>query len=165
VLLGKKLPVALFIGRFQPFHKGHLFALGWIARRCRRVVVAIGSAQEKGTMKNPLSAQERKKIIRAGLSEANLLHKCDLCLVPDIPDNSRWVAHVDAHMPAYDVCFSNNALVLRLMRRAGKRTARVPFLRRSFYNATAIRERMREGKAWKGRVQASVWNALKEMED
>mgnify|MGYP001262099234 CR=1 FL=1 len=51
----KTKPVALFIGRFQPFHKGHLSALRWIAAKSSKVIVAIGSAQKSFEPDNPFT--------------------------------------------------------------------------------------------------------------
>ena len=151
-----KKPVALFIGRFQPLHKGHLSALRYIAARSSRVYVAIGSAQEKMTEKNPFSAQERKRMMRAVLAKEKLSRRCKVFLLQDIPNDYEWTMYLDARIPRYDVCYSNNALVLKLMRRAGKKVCRVPLFARAKYNATSVRERMREGKEWKSRVPEAV---------
>jgi nicotinamide-nucleotide adenylyltransferase len=152
--------VALFIGRFQPFHKGHLAALKYISARSARVLVVIGSAQEKGTAQNPFSARERLAFVRAALAEAHLSRKCKPYLLPDIPNDYEWTMYLDARIPHYDICYSNNARVLKLMRRAGKEVARVPLVQRSRYSATKIRERMRAKKEWRSRVPPSVAKAL-----
>ena len=144
--------VALFIGRFQPLHKGHLFALKHIAARSSRVYVVIGSAQEKKTEKNPFSARQRLAMMRAVLVKEKLAKKCKVYLLSDIPNDYEWVSYLDAHVPRYDVCYSNNALVLKLMRRSGKKVERVPLLARAKYRGKKIRERMRKGKEWKSRV-------------
>ena len=154
--IGRKKPTALFIGRFQPFHKGHLFALNWITKRSSKVFVVIGSAQEKGTVKNPFSAPERKAMLRAVLKSEGLAKKCGLFLLQDIPNDYEWASYLDAHVPAYDICYSNNALVLRLMRAAGKEVARVPLLARGKYRGELVRERMRAKKEWESRVPRVV---------
>ena len=148
--------VALFIGRFQPLHKGHLFALKHIAARSSRVYVVIGSAQEKKTEKNPFSARQRLAMMRAVLVKEKLAKKCKVYLLSDIPNDYEWVSYLDAHVPRYDVCYSNNALVLKLMRRSGKKVERVPLLARAKYRGKKIRERMRKGKEWKSRVPKVV---------
>jgi nicotinamide-nucleotide adenylyltransferase len=148
----RQKPTALFIGRFQPMHKGHLAALRYIAARAGKMLVVIGSAQERGTAKNPFSAQERKGMLRAVLVKEKLARKCRVYLLQDIPNDHEWASYLDSHVPRYDICFSNNALVLKLMRAAGKKVARVPMLARRKYNATAIRERMRAKKEWENRV-------------
>jgi nicotinamide-nucleotide adenylyltransferase len=153
--------VALFIGRFQPFHKGHLHAIRWIAEKSARVIVAIGSSQEKGTPENPYTAKKRRAMVKAALCESGLDGKCRVFLLADINNDEKWVAHVDASLPRYGICYSNNPLVLRLMREGGKKAARVPFLRRRYYNATAIRERMRQRLGWKERVPKAVAEEIK----
>ena len=67
------------------------------------------------------------------------------------------------HVPGYDVVYSNNALVKRLMMRAGKRVKAVPFFRRAYYNATKIRQRMKKGVEWKDRVPRAVERRLEKM--
>ena len=152
----EKKGIALFIGRFQPFHKGHLLALRWIVKRSARVIVMVGSAQKSGERENPFSAKERVRMMRAELAADGLLKKCRLVAVSDVNSDERWIAHVDANVPRYDVCYSNNALVKRLMKKAGKKVFTVPFFSKAKYNATKIRERIREEKEWKGRVPRKV---------
>lgn len=161
--MGKKLPVSLFIGRFQPFHKGHLAALKYISARSSRVLLVIGSAQLRNEPKNPFSASERKTMITAELREAGLSKKCRVLELTDINNDARWVSHVDAHVPRYDVCFSNNALVLKLMRKAGKKVARVPFFRKESYNATKIRARIKKGEKWADRVPRVVLERMEKI--
>lgn len=156
----KTKPVALFLGRFQPFHKGHLAALKWIAARSGRVIVAIGSAEKQNEPKNPFSEKEREKMIRAQLLAAGLSRKCALSSVTDINDNEKWVAHVDASVPRYDVAYSNNSLVKRLMRAAGKKVSAIPFFKKETFNATKIRGRMKTGKEWHDRVPKKVGEML-----
>ncbi|MCX8175347.1 MAG: nicotinamide-nucleotide adenylyltransferase [Candidatus Micrarchaeota archaeon] len=157
----KKNPTALFIGRFQPFHKGHLAALRWIAARSGRVIVAVGSAQESGTPANPFSLRERMQMLKKELAHEGLAKKCILAAVTDINSNERWVAHLDASVPPYDVAYSNNPLVRKLMKKAGRRVRRIPFFRKKRYNATEIRRLMKEGKRWEDRVPEKVEEVLK----
>jgi len=157
----KKLPVALFIGRFQPFHKGHLHAIRWIAARSSKVIVAIGSAQFSHTPENPFSLKERMRMVKRQLSAAGLLKKCVLRSVTDINDNTEWVAHLEAHVPKYDLFYSNNPLVTRLMKLGGRKVRKVPFLKMRTFNATKIREKMKGGKGWHKRVPHHVKKELK----
>jgi nicotinamide-nucleotide adenylyltransferase len=157
------MTTGLFLGRFQPFHRGHLFALKWIAARSGKVIVAVGSAQKSFEPKNPFTAKERLAMIRRELACEGLSGKCRLVAVTDVNDNERWVAHVDAAVPAYDVAYSNNALVIRLMGEAGKKVRRVPFFRRVLYDATKIRARMKKREKWQDRVPKKVVEQLKKL--
>lgn len=161
--MAKKMPVALFIGRFQPFHNGHLLALRWIAHRSKKVIVAIGSAQKSFEPKNPFTAKERMGMIRGQLKAAGIAEKCALVSVTDVNDNDSWVAHIDAHVPEYGVVYSNNALVRRLMKKAGKKVLAIPFFRRLLYDATKIRGMMKKKQKWQDRVPKKVLEQLKKM--
>ena len=158
-----KLPVALFIGRFQPFHKGHLSALKWILKRSSRAIIAIGSAQKSFEPKNPFTAKERMGMILGQLKAAGIARKCALVSVTDVNDNGRWATHVDKRVPHYDIVYSNNALVRRLMKKAGKEMRAVPFFSKGRFNATKIRERMKREQKWDDRVPAKIRLLLRKM--
>lgn len=155
--------VSLFIGRFQPFHNGHLSAVKWIAKRSSRVLVVIGSAQSSFEPKNPFSAAERKKMVQKQLAFAGLGRKCRVLTLTDVNDNAKWVAHVDSHVPRYDVAYSNNPLVVRLMRRAGKTVRAVPFFKKRKYEGKRIRAIMKAGKKWQDRVPSKVRLVLEKL--
>jgi len=54
---------ALFIGRFQPFHNAHLIDIKNVLKDVDEVIIAIGSSQEKNTLENPFSYNERKQMM------------------------------------------------------------------------------------------------------
>ena len=58
-----KEKIGLYIGRFQPFHKGHLSVVKEAVNHCDTLIIAVGSAQESRTKKNPFSFEERKVFI------------------------------------------------------------------------------------------------------
>src|SRR3989338_7288420 len=58
----KKYAIGLFIGRFQPFHKGHLHLIKRSLHYADKLTVAIGSANRRDKQ-NPLSLEKRKKIL------------------------------------------------------------------------------------------------------
>ena len=58
---------ALFVGRFQPFHNGHLDAIQYILSTEDRVVLVIGSAEENNVPANPFTAGERFQMIEADI--------------------------------------------------------------------------------------------------
>lgn len=59
----KKFNLALVVGRFQMFHNGHKDLIDTALMLADRVVVGIGSQQEKGTQLNPFSVWDRFKMI------------------------------------------------------------------------------------------------------
>ena len=58
---------AVLIGRFQPFHLGHLALLQQALRTAQQVVVVLGSAFQARSPKNPFTWQERQSLILGSL--------------------------------------------------------------------------------------------------
>lgn len=56
--------VGVFIGRFQPFHRGHERAVALALDKVDTLLVIVGSANEPRTARNPLTAGERITMIR-----------------------------------------------------------------------------------------------------
>jgi cytidyltransferase-like protein len=54
----------LFLGRFQPFHDGHAAIAADALKKCRHLIIAVGSAQESRTKRNPLTYYEREALIK-----------------------------------------------------------------------------------------------------
>ena len=62
----------LMVGRFQPFHKGHLFLVRQILQDCDELIIAIGSAQFNYSYTDPFTAGERIMMIHAALVESKI---------------------------------------------------------------------------------------------
>lgn len=99
--------IALFIGRFQPFHSGHLDAIKQISEN--EIIIGIGSSQYSGTNDNPYSFEERKEMI-----EKTLGKKHKIIAIPDIHDAKNWVAHVEKIVGRFDVVYTGNNFVKQL---------------------------------------------------
>lgn len=62
-MLEKHYKCGLYLGRFQPLHDGHVRVVTRMLADCDSIIIAIGSAQESGTVKNPLTYDFRKQLI------------------------------------------------------------------------------------------------------
>ena len=120
----KKSKTGLFIGRFQPFHLGHLDAIKQIAKECDTIIIAIGSAQYASTPDNPLSYQERKKLIEEVLGNR---WKYTLFPVEDVHQAQSWVEHINLKVPKYDYVFTSNGFVEDLFSEQGIPVKRLKF--------------------------------------
>lgn len=85
--------LAVFIGRFQPFHNGHLGLLQRALEQAPICVVVLGSAHQARTPKNPFTWQERAEMIRLAVPQAD---QARLRFVPvrDHYNEARWVQAV-----------------------------------------------------------------------
>jgi nicotinamide-nucleotide adenylyltransferase len=138
----------LFVGRFQPFHNGHLAAVRHIERQGHDPIVAIGSAQISHTLENPFTARERWSMIEGTLQAEGIGQGVAIVPVPDINRNTLWVRHVETLLPPFAVVYTNNALPALLFSEAGYKVEPIPFADRAHNEATQIRRLMIEGGPW-----------------
>jgi len=153
----KKASRALFVGRFQPFHIGHLHAVKYILKKADELVILVGSAQYSHTLENPFTAGERVTMIRLALNEAETDPAAySIIPVPDVNVHKVWVAHVSSYTPSFDRVFTNEPLTSRLFKEAGFKVEGIPFLDRDVYSATEIRRRILANENWIQLVPKSV---------
>ncbi len=73
----------IFIGRFQPFHHGHMAVLQAALARAQRVSVVLGSANQARSVRNVWNEAEREQMIRAAVDE-DQARRLEFAAVPDI---------------------------------------------------------------------------------
>lgn len=146
---------ALFLGRFQPLHLGHIEVVKRLAREHAEVVVAIGSAQVSHTQSNPFTVGERLEMVHGACRDAGLANVLVIPL-PDVGRNSVWVSHVKSYVPSFVALYTNNPLMTRLFHEAGVKVLPAPFHARDLYEGSRIRVLMREGGDWRSLVPAAA---------
>lgn len=87
------MTTAVVIGRFQPFHLGHLALLRAALERAERVVLVLGSAHQARSPRHPFSATERAEMVRLALTEADSA-RVEFLHLRDLYDETRWVQAV-----------------------------------------------------------------------
>ncbi|MEM1508838.1 MAG: nicotinamide-nucleotide adenylyltransferase [Thermofilaceae archaeon] len=153
------------MGRFQPFHKGHLHALKWILDREAETVIAVGSAQYSHSFKNPFTLGERLEMIAATLKEENLWDRVILAAVPDTDgQHSLWVQTVVSLCPRFRRVYTNEPLTRLLFEEAGYEVVGIPFLEREVYEGTKIRRIIAEGAEWEALVPPAAARIIKEID-
>jgi len=156
---------ALFIGRFQPFHEGHLYAVRYILRHYGYLVIAIGSSQEDYTSKNPLTEKERIEMLEKVFRQIGLPKKnYKIVSIPDINTNSIWPAYVAKKVGRFDIIVTASPFTKLLFEDAKYPVDFHPLLKRKFYSGTEIRNRILRNKSWDMLVPASVFVYLQKLD-
>ena len=137
----------LFIGRFQPFHLGHLDAIRFGLSKVENLWIGIGSSNKSNEKRNPFTADERKDMILSSL-ESSILKRIQVYYIPDIYDHEKWTQHVDSIVPKYDVVFSNDDFTTSLYQKRGVKVITVPLKDREKFSATNIRKKIAKGQSW-----------------
>jgi nicotinamide-nucleotide adenylyltransferase len=155
----------LYVGRFQPFHLGHLGAIKAVLKEVDELVIVIGSAQYSHNGNNPFTAGERLVMIRNALQEANVDYsKLWIVPVPDVHLHMLWVSALEGYTPKFNVIFSNEPLTQRLFMEKGYPVKNIPFLERQLYMSTIIREKMLQDESWMELVPKSVAAFIKQID-
>jgi nicotinamide-nucleotide adenylyltransferase len=155
---------SLFVGRFQPIHKGHLHTIKQILDSGEDLIIAIGSAQYSHTPDNPFSGGERMMLVKRALIDKKLpLDRIDIVPLPDINIHPLWVAHTKSLVPYFKKAYSHNPLVRRLLKDAGVKIGKTDLLDRATYSARQVRALMRAGdKSWEALLPTGVVELIKE---
>jgi nicotinamide-nucleotide adenylyltransferase len=155
----------LFVGRFQPFHLGHLGAVEDALKEVDELVIVIGSAQYSHRIDNPFTAGERLVMVRRALEEAKIDNsRIWIVPVPDVHLHMMWVSAVEGYTPRFEVVYSNEPLTRRLFIEAGYTVRPIRFHKRDVYSSTEIRAKMLSGGNWEELVPKSVAIIIKEID-
>lgn len=154
----------LFVGRFQPFHDGHLQAIKFALMKVDRLVIVVGSSQRDHEKRNPFTLGERLEMLWRALKDEGLLERIVTVPVPDVENHAVWVRTIEVSSPRFEVVFSNDPLTLLLFKEEGYETVEVPLQNRALYMATEIRRRMVGDEDWEDLVPKTVAEYLKEID-
>jgi len=86
----------VFIGRFQPFHKGHLSVVEEGLRQAGQMIILCGSAHQPRSVRNAWSFSEREAMIRASLTAEQNDRTHILPLMDALYNDEDWVRNVQA---------------------------------------------------------------------
>ena len=63
---------SVFIGRFQPFHKGHLNSIQMALKHSEKLIIILGSYRMSASLRAPWSSEERIEMIQSCLNSSQL---------------------------------------------------------------------------------------------
>ena len=157
------MKTALFPGRFQPFHKGHLKVIQDVLKDNDQIIIMLGSAQHSHKLGHPLTIEERKTLIIAALKEANISEKnYQIIAVEDINDYPNWVSHISYKLPKFDYVYTGSDAVKECFRLAKKENKVIDVPREEIpISATEIRKRILNNEDWEELVPKAVEKLLK----
>jgi nicotinamide-nucleotide adenylyltransferase len=155
---------ALFIGRFQPFHKGHLSAIKWILKKEGNVFIIIGSNQSFPTKENPFRFKERNKMIGETLVKENIKN-FKIFRMHDYKEDVFWakkVFKITKANPQNIKIFTMNPWTKKCFEKIGIKTESHPIFCNKLCG-TKIRKKIKNDEKWENLVPKSVFSLLKEI--
>ena len=149
----------LLIGRFQPFHLGHLEALQFALSKVDKLWVGLGSSNKPIQKNNPFSAEERKEMVLSSINDS-MKEKISIYFIPDLDDHVKWIKKIDSIVPKFDIVFSNDELTAHLYSRKSVQVISIPFLKRDELSGTNIRDLIISDQKWENLVPEGTRNFL-----
>lgn len=152
--MAKKYSVALFIGRFQPFHNGHLYSLKKAVEIADRVVVGVGSANEAKTENNPLDLVQRVQMVDEVIEQEKLsTYVLKVVGIDDYPSDDDWMREVEQKVGGFDVVVGNNSWTNNVIKESGRKVYKTGFHNRDELEGVKIRKLISDGdSSWMERV-------------
>ena len=137
----------LLIGRFQPFHNGHLYAVKFALSKVENLWIGIGSSNRANEKKNPFTADERKEMILSSIDD-EFSKRIQIFYIPDVDDHEKWTYQIDSIIPDYDVVFSNDDFTESLFSKREIKVIPVLLKEREFLSGTNIRNKIASDQNW-----------------
>lgn len=149
----------LLIGRFQPFHLGHLEALQFALSKVDKLWVGLGSSNKPIEKNNPFTAEQRKEMILSSINDS-MKEKISIYFIPDVDNHIRWIEKIDSIVPKFDMIFSNDDLTKHLYSKRNIQVLPIPFLNRESLSGTNIRDLIVSDQKWYDLVPDGTRNFL-----
>lgn len=156
---GKKV---IYAGRFQPFHNGHLSVVKWIMGQTNEITVVLGSMQEYGQKRHPLTCRERKEVMEKALTSEGITNY-RIFYLPDFMSDVAWakkLLEVTGSSADRIVVVTSNAWAQASCRKAGIEAVMNPMFLYDL-SATSVRKRIADGHMWEELVSKSTAEYLK----
>lgn len=160
----KPFSVAGIVGRFQPFHNGHLQLILEIYRTSEFVKIGIGSSQYAFTPENPFSFEERKRMIVSALKDQNIdTNTFRIFPIPDLHNISKWTTAMIEIMGNFDIFYSNSEWIRQYLSNHGKKIGALKKINFQQFNGTFIRSEIMADRTTSNLLPPTVITILKEI--
>ena len=147
------------IGRFQPFHLGHLDAVLFALSKVENLWIGVGSSNKHNEKRNPFTADERREMIVSSI-EPSIIDRISIFNIPDVDNHEKWTFEIDQIVPKYDVVFSNDEFTKTLFERRKIDVIPVVLKDREKFSGTNIRELIADDKNWQDLVPRGTRKVL-----
>lgn len=154
------MKIGLLIGRFQPFHFGHLYLIKKSLETVDQLVIGIGSASIFDE-NNPLSYEQRRIILKKVIEKENLKER--IIKIVDLEDffnDEKWLTNVKKKAGRFDLVIGNNEWINKIMENASYLVKRISYYKRYLYEGWRIRRLINRSLNWHQRVPSYLINDL-----
>jgi nicotinamide-nucleotide adenylyltransferase len=149
----------LLIGRFQPFHLGHLDALHFALSKVDKLWIGLGSSNKPIQKNNPFSAKERKEMILTSIDDS-MKQRIQIYFIPDLDNHIKWIELINTIIPKFDIIFTNDELTRHLYSKHNVTVLSIPFVKRDILSGTNIRNMIISDQKYEDLIPEGTKNFL-----
>lgn len=132
-----------FIGRFQGFHTGHLWAIYNALAISKSVVIGIGSSNVIN-FENPFPAEYRHQLIDRILRREGIRDRVSKIVhIPDHDDDGMWLKKTIEKTGEVQAVVGNNGWVNGIFANSGYAAVEIPMYERNKYKGKNVRGYLR----------------------
>jgi nicotinamide-nucleotide adenylyltransferase len=147
-----KYKTALVVGRFQPFHKGHLYLINKTFEVADKIIIAVGSSNIKNN-DNPLPYETRVAMLNKVIGHEKWTDRIiKIIPSPDDPSDDVWLKLLLENAGMFDIAIGNNSWTNGILKNAGYKVLEIPYYKRNLYQGIYIRKLFKNGGNWQERV-------------
>lgn len=157
----RRYEIGLLIGRFQPFHNGHLYLIKESLKKVDLLIIGIGSSNlnDEG---NPFDFGTRKKMVETVFEKEGLSDRLlKIVPIPDVPDDDEWLQITLKAVGKSDIVIGNNEWTNGIFEKAGIPVLRIAYHKRHLYEGSKIRQLLQSRERWEDRVPYYLVRYLK----
>ncbi len=151
------MKTGLFIGRFQPLHKGHIGVIKDAMKELDQLIIGVGSAEKHHVKDNPFTYEERRQMI-----ENSIKGNYKIIPIPDLNNYEKWVDYVRTLVGDFDIVYTGNAVVEELFKQ--KKYAVKRIVEERCISAGDIRDMMANDANWQELVPKEEVEYLKKID-
>ena len=92
--------IGVFLARFQPLHKAHIYVIQTALKECEKVIILMGSSNKESMLRNPFSFDIRYSLLRDSLNNSEDMERIEIYELPDwsqedkAEDNQIWGSYL-----------------------------------------------------------------------
>jgi nicotinamide-nucleotide adenylyltransferase len=137
-----KNKTGIFIGKFQPLHKGHMSVIETAMKEVDHLIIGIGSSDKHHTDTNPFNGAERMEII-----ESSVNGNFSIVEIPDLNNDALWLNYIESHCEKFDIVYSGNSYVINIFDPKGYEIGHPE--EKIYISSSTIRDMMARGANWR----------------
>lgn len=154
--------IGVYWGRFNPPHIGHIALIKKLVKKVDSLIIAIGSAKEKNTKRNPFDGNERKMMLKTYLKDEGIDRVKVIC-VPDGKSYYSSIKNLIKKCSKFGILFTDKEVIIKEMAKIDKNILVKRIKRTGRISSTILRNNIAKDQKWEHLTGKNVVKIIKRL--